>query len=360
MTVSMMRGNVDSRSLSYREDIVSAAMNCIAAGESCSLVGISGIGKSALLRHVSRTEVKGHFLGESSSRFLFVVVDCNLIAEVSEWGAFEFFLNQIARALDSIEDPALGDLVQQLNGLYSEVEAKQDRFLAQRHLSRSVGLILKNQFDKIVFFLDEFDGVLRQIDSQFLNNLRGLRDEYRPQVVYVTLTRHLFPLIRQDVKKKAESFFEIFRNTFALAPYNREQAHHVLLELMADSKFKLEESGIRYVVFATGGHSGLIKGAFEYLRKRPLVESKDMLIEMAEDSVIRDESRKIWGSLTSHEQRVLSRVARGELLQDSDNDIVSHLKMKGVLTERSGSGLTLFSPLFAFFIKQQLPQHASS
>lgn len=340
--------------LTYRARIVSAVMKCIGAGESCSLVGVSGIGKSALLRFIKRSDVKEQYLGRTYHRYLFINIDCNLLAELSEWGMYEFLLNQITQTIErQLNEITEIDLVQKLRALYWEIEGNKSKLLAQRHLSRSVGFLLKSSFDKVVFFFDEFDGVLKQIDFQLFNNLRGLRDEYRPQISYITLTRQFFPMVREDFENQAEGFYETFsRNVFGLTPYDSDDARQVVSELMTSLKIALHEQEIIYLISTTGGHAGLLKAAFVFLSRGPVANSRDALGKMLQDANIMDECRKIWLSLMPPEQKVLLQIAKLQRVAESESAIAEHLRMKGITVEKDKSGPRIFSPLLAYFLNQ--------
>lgn len=346
-----MNSNVQP-DLTISRNLVTALMDRIKSGESCALLGVSGVGKSALLRRLQQPALKRHYLGDAFDRYLFIVVDCNMLTELSAWGAFELMLRRLADSMaDSGTNPDRAALGERLSDLYRESQTARDRALAQRNLSRALRHILDASFIKITFFLDEFDSLLGELDAQFLNNLRGVRDEFRPNIVYVTLTRRVFPILRSDIKETAEGFNEMFRSTFALRPYTREEARLVLGEMMANAQFELPEDEIGGLIRATGGHAALLKAGFEYLRKNRAPDAVN-LNAMSANPIIADESRKIWESLDQHERRVLAQVARHESIAPGDRAVAEHLKVKGLVVDKGGTD-ALFSPLVAEYVKRQ-------
>ena len=46
-------------------------------GESTAIVGEPHIGKSSLLRYVTDTEVRTHWLGEAVAKYVFTEIDCS-------------------------------------------------------------------------------------------------------------------------------------------------------------------------------------------------------------------------------------------------------------------------------------------
>lgn len=347
-----MNSNAQS-DLTISRNLVTALMDRIKGGESCALLGVSGVGKSALLRRLQQHSLKRHYLGDAFDRFLFIIVDCNMLTEVSAWGAFELMLRRLADGIPSAQsNPENTGLRESLGALYQESQAAHDRALAQRNLSRALRQVFDAGFLKVIFFLDEFDSLLTALDAQFLNNLRGVRDEFRPNIVYVTLTRRVFPILRSDIKETAEGFNEMFRSTFALRPYTREEARLVLGEMMAMAQFELHEDEIGGLIRATGGHAALLKAGFEYLRKNRAADAVN-LNAMSANPIIADEARKILESLDQHERRVLAQVSRHESIAPGDGAVAEHLKVKGLVVDKGGT-YALFAPLVAEYVKRQI------
>lgn len=359
--------------LEFRRDLVSAVMECIRGGESCALVGVSGVGKSALLRRIRQPHVKAHYLDEkakeasdtSADNCLFVITDCNLLVEPVEWGLFELMGESTARALADLTagseareketaktGKGLPELGASIEKIVQETRAARETALAQRNLSQIIRLVSGAGFTRIVFFLDEFDAIAPRAEPRVLNNLRGLRDEYRPRVIYVTLTRSILPLLRRDIKKVAEGFNEMFRNTYAVTPYTRSDARVFISELTELFSTSLPEQEVAGLIRATGGHAGLIKAGFEYLRKRRAGSRAHLWDEMLSDPIVRDESKKIWQCLDVREQDVLRKIARRETLGTPERDIVQNLSAKGLVTGKAEHPV-LFCHLFAEYVSGQ-------
>lgn len=340
--------------LQFRRVLIGALMACVRRGESCALVGVSGVGKSALLRRLQQSGLKKYYLGENSERVLFVFMDCNLLAEQTEWGVIELLVESISKALRT---PSKEEYKSELNGALEEIaketRSTHERAAAQRNLSRIIELVKTAGYTRIVFFLDEFDDILSRIDAPFLNNLRGLRDENRPSIVFITLTRRVLPLIRLDIKRVAEGFNEMFRSTFPLTPYDRTDARTYISELITLAEFPLSETQVAGLIRATGGHAGLIKAGFEHLRKRSTSNSSGTWDEMVLDPIVNEESKKIWQSVQAREQKMLRTVARREEVESKEQPILDNLVLKGLVLCQPHQRI-LFSHLFAEFVKRQI------
>jgi hypothetical protein len=340
--------------LSYRKNLVSAIMECIRAGESCSLIGVASVGKSNLFRFLIRPDVRQHYLGESWERFLFVFVDYNMLAEASEWGVFELFLHRILESVEDLEGSEVpSELIGHLEDLYQRVVTSGNRLLAQRYLSRCLGTLVKKGDFRFVFFLDEFDPLFEQLDGRFFLNLRGLRDEYKYRVSHISATRRLLPQIREDMRAELESFYEFLScNVFPLTPYDRDDARAMVGRLMVRRQVVLNEEVVECLLTASGGHSGLLRASFELACDKRSSGVLAVPKQMLENYSIELECRKIWDSLTKEEREVLSFFATGQQAT-CDQAIVEYLKLKGVLVEDE-AGERLFSPILAQFVLQEL------
>src|SRR5262245_2964520 len=69
---------VQPRPVTYRAEIIAPTLSSIAAGECCSIVGMSGVGKSNMVQHMLRLDVLHHHLGEQADTLRFVILDTNL------------------------------------------------------------------------------------------------------------------------------------------------------------------------------------------------------------------------------------------------------------------------------------------
>jgi adenylate kinase family enzyme len=137
----------------YRADEVRAIVRAVQAGESVSIVGLSGAGKSNLAGFLAnRPPVDDPGL---------VLVDANRLS------------SRTADALWTLMRRALG-----------EREPQPDAFDA---LDRAVEAWMAQRGKRLCFIIDRFDEVAA--DPQVLNNLRALRDAYKYDLTYVVTTR---------------------------------------------------------------------------------------------------------------------------------------------------------------------------
>jgi hypothetical protein len=161
----------------FRQEIVTRIMHTIAAGESCSIVGVASTGKSNLFRFLRRPEVRQRYLEESWGNYLFLYIDTHSLTELSEWGLYELLLR---RTVETTADLKIeGQWSELFNDLYQQAVQPEKRPLARGYLERSVKNLCQRLGFKVVFLFDEFDEIFRRVDTRFFLGLRALRDEHK-------------------------------------------------------------------------------------------------------------------------------------------------------------------------------------
>lgn len=145
----------DAYPADYRAAEVRAIVTAAQAGESVSVAGLSGSGKSNLLGYVAnRSALPG-------TRF--VLVDCNRLTEHTSDAFFRF----VRRALGGADASA-----DELGAL--------DVLIERREFEWSAGICL---------LLDRFDAVAEQSPAALFNNMRALRDAHKYKLTYAAATR---------------------------------------------------------------------------------------------------------------------------------------------------------------------------
>jgi len=74
-------------------------LSAVRAAECASIMGLSNMGKSALLRELCAPAVHSAYLGDRSADWLFVYIDCNLMPERSEQALHEVILRNAIESL---------------------------------------------------------------------------------------------------------------------------------------------------------------------------------------------------------------------------------------------------------------------
>ena len=140
------------------------AMQCV------EVVGMSNIGKSALLRLLAQPDVWLKELGEAAQEFLPVYIDCNRILDLTEQGFSELVLRCLQEA-----NPGFSMLPELVNA-YDTLVAPQSDFQIPLSFSRGLTAALESTTKRLVLLFDEFDDPFIQIDARIFLNLRAVQD----------------------------------------------------------------------------------------------------------------------------------------------------------------------------------------
>jgi DNA-binding winged helix-turn-helix (wHTH) protein len=335
----------------YRQEIVTRIMHTIAAGESCSIVGVASTAKSNLFRFLIRPDVRQKYLGESWGKYLFLYIDTHSLTELSEWGLYELLLRRIVEAIEDLKVESQWSKL--FNDLYQQAVWPEKRPLAQGYLEQSIRNLCQRLGFRLVFLFDEFDEIFRQVDTRFFLSLRALRDEHKYRLSYVVATRDELSRIRQNVGE-CESFYELFSlNTYGLGPYNRADAINMVQRLAARRRVKVTNDDMNLLLEVSGRHPGLLRAAFWALSDGKIDKSGDIYRQLLNNPDIQAECTKIWDSLGEDERMALADVATGRKLQQLEQGIVRLLRLKSLVMESRAGQATIFCRLFQDFVNQQ-------
>jgi hypothetical protein len=345
-----IQGHLIDHPLTYRQEIVTRVMHTIAAGESCSIVGVASTAKSNLFRFLIRPDVRQRYLGESWGKYLFLYVDANSLTELSEWGLYELLLRRIVEATEDLKVESQWSKL--FNDLYQQAVWPEKRPLARGYLEQGVKNLCQRLGFRLVFLFDEFDKIFRQVDTRFFLSLRALRDEHKYRLSYAVATRDELSRIRENVDE-CESFYELFSlNTYGLGPYNRADAINMVQRLAARRRVAVTDDDINLSLKVSGRHPGLLRAAFWALCDGKIDKSDDIYRQLLNNPDIQAECTKIWDSIGGDEQMALADVATGRKLQQLDQGIAQLLRLKGLVMESKVGQAAIFCQLFQDFVNQ--------
>ena len=339
--------------LRYRRDVVQQIVDCILAGDSCALVGMSSIGKSNLFRFFLRPDVHDNYFGDQAGSLACVYVDGNALSELSEFGVYELLLRRMRNDIALIaRDPQLSH---QAQSFHQAAIASESRLMAQQGFA-DLSRLLSGQFGlRIAFFFDEFDELLEHLDQRFFLNLRSIRDEFKYKICYVVATRRAPERVREDVAQRCEAFYELLAlNVFGLKPYSRVDALDMITRLSRRYRLVLSTQDEESIATVTAGHPGLIAAVFEHARREGVPRGvANGLDRYLQDMLVLEECRKIWLSIDPDEQHALIDLAHGRTSNGESNYVLDYLEVKGLIGRNDGTGkMAIFSTIFERYVVQ--------
>jgi hypothetical protein len=345
----------------YRAREMKILAGWIQAGESGSIMGLAGSGKSNLLGFLShRPEVMAQYLRDRSLKLALVQVDLNNLPGNDLATFYRVILRSLyeARAqLAAIED-SLPDTVETL---YRKVEEKTDPFLSQSAL-REVLLLFRKERARLVLVLDPFDQFCRTASTQILNNLRGLRDSFKITLSYLVGLRQELAYIRDPVE--LEELYEILDIHLCwLGPMEKDDTRWVISQVEEGAGTSFKEDHIEHLIDLTGGYPALLRAASMWLAKvSPVPDMNAWQEQLLAEPGIQNRLEDLWRGLTGEEEAALyalqkalaieSDRKRGQSLkqiEEKHGNALNCLQAK-YLCLQTDAGWRFFSPLFAKFV----------
>lgn len=243
-----IEGDYANYDINWRSNELATIYRQITRREHVSIVGVGTVGKTHFLKRIIAPDIlnaglRYHGADLRADDFLFVTVDPNALVDIGEagdsqrnvraWSGFELILHDL---LDTCYRAGIDPLVvegmkQDYAGLTSSRQLNRE--MGFRLLQSAVARILdvaQPPVKRIVIVFDEFELLYRKMPASFFINLRALRDRYRYQLLFLTLSRvELYNLPytfadddeRRDATRKlaeAETYFETFKNPVYLGP----------------------------------------------------------------------------------------------------------------------------------------------
>ena len=241
--------------------IAEPLFDLVRAGESGAVVGLPGMGKSRLLQFLSRQDVQRHYLGDAAPATWLVLVDCNRLAEVSEWGLYELMLTALTETVSARIAPALRDW---LNDLRLEVITSGNALLARRQVELATRVLCQDHGFKLCIIFDEFDGPLSSLPLTALANLRALRDADRYSICFLLMLRDHPARLRS--RSDIEGFYELLsRSVLGLKHYTDDDARRVIAQIAARRRQPVTSGQQNELLALSGGHPGLLVALIDVL-----------------------------------------------------------------------------------------------
>jgi hypothetical protein len=349
-----------------RESDVAYVMDCIVEADCCSIVGVSNIGKSTLMRALSLPPVRGKHLTAETGDYLFVYVDFNLTSQMSEQGFYEVILRDILELLENRRTHS--ELQAAIRQAYEKVITSNSPFLIPLAFEDALEAVTERYPGMLVLLFDEFDEVFSEIDARVFVRLRALKDRHWP-LCYVAATGHALPEIRRE--REVGEFCELFApHTHHLSPLDEAASRVLVSQWAAEEDVEFTPEDIDFVLQCAGGHPALLMAT-----SRVLVAAKEEAVwrpasgsyaqvreQLNSDEVVRLECAKLWNDLSPQERETM-------ILLLSSQEVTSGLDMlarKGLVSAagearpplQETEGVQVFSGLFEGFAKrQQLMRH---
>lgn len=329
--------------LLYQRDDTALAFRLIDAGESQAFVDVGASGKSNFVRHLVRDLVKQQYIPDRKPyQVLMILLNPHQIIHLEEnalqhsgriWPGYELMLNRLKYHVNRLDDhrllPQEEDMLNEVKTVV--VKAYQSMFGGTPLMVQSSIRLIEDAVSavlelgprwQIVFILDELEEFLRSLPVEFFQSLRGLRDDHKRRVMYMTTSRHTPSQLLQKVTDQEqymvlEGFIELFHDfTNYLHPLDDVSVQHNLRRYAYRYHITLSSQQEDYLRYATGSHIGLMRRGYIFaynteVHKIPRERFPEHLL-LNSEKVQRD-CTSLYDSLSGQEQTVMKHIARGQL-----------------------------------------------
>ncbi len=258
----------------YREAEVQAILMATEAGECVSVIGLSGAGKSNLMRFLANDiNVPGH---------QFHLIDCNRLLEQTPTA----FLRLVRRTIGDNSSPA-DDALAELDALESAVHQ-----------------FLSPPITRLTLLFDRFDRFSESTpqNQAIFNALRALRDSHKFQLTYVIAARR--PLSLEN--ELAELFHA---NTIWLGPLSESDARWNVNRYAARKNVDWDNKVANALINFSKGYPSFLRAASE-----AYAAGAD-LNNLAEHPAVQARVDEFWKDEPTDEHLALSGLADHPLLQ---------------------------------------------
>ncbi|MBI5650562.1 MAG: winged helix-turn-helix domain-containing protein [Chloroflexi bacterium] len=311
------------------------------AGECCSLVGISNLGKSAFLRH----------LCESSNDHACVYVDCNAMPERNARAFYVAVWRALADAIATRASNAQTRAREVFDALCAATNAT-DLTLA---FDEGIALALKHLPHPLVLLLDDFDEAYKHLEAQTFLNLRAFKDRHGASLAYVAATER--ELARMTTTREQGEFLELCAPRVRFLHFwQADDTRRFCEYFAAREKVTFSADDLKFIHDHADGHPGLtqaicyalgaITGAPQRNAQQDRMIHQAVQKNLATDANAQSECEKIWDDLDADERDALLDLTR------ADDAAAHRLRAKFILRE-DGDDTIIFSRVFADFVRRQ-------
>jgi hypothetical protein len=321
----------------YRYQDTDTVFRIIRTGESMALVGVGSSGKSNFVRHVVRDAVKRiNIQDQPPHQIVLVLLNPHYLVHLEDnalqhsgklWPGYELMLNRLRMALRELEDQPLTPNEQQvLTEVYRTVSDAYYNMFSDVPLKAQAGLrrledAVADVMDlgpgwKLAFIFDELEEFVRKLPVEFFQSLRGLRDDNKRRLLYITTSRlaprDMLKTMPREESLVLEGFTELFHDfTVYLGPLDDPSAHYNLNRYENRYGLALDNLRKEYLLHASGRHIGLMRRGYIPTYQTDINSlSRDQFVDrLLNHDKIQKDCETLFNSLSDIEKQTMTELA---------------------------------------------------
>jgi hypothetical protein len=292
----------------YRAREMQILANWIMSGESGSVVGLDGSGRSNLLGFLChRSEVIRAYLPPAARPVVLIPLDLSDLPANNAATLYRVILRAFYQVRESLEP----DLQQLVARLYPETRAERDPFLPQSALQELL-LAFQRRGVQVALVLNRFDRFCDKATPHLINTLRGLRDHFKDTLCYIVGMRQKVAYLN-DPAALGDMYELLDSHVCWVGPMSDEDARWMIAQGTCFSPSAPCAAEITAMLRLSGNFPALLKVIIHWwcagADKLPLSEWKSALFAQRS---IRYRLAQMWAGLTQEEQLVLASIQKLE------------------------------------------------
>ena len=348
----------------YRTKEMQTLARWIAFGESGSVVGLPGCGRSNLFGFLcNRPDIFCSYLPEQAKLTALIPVDLNDLPAVDLGTFYRVILRSFYRVFDQFDQ----ELQEEIACQYRRLENEEDAFVSQSALQDLI-LLLQSRGMQVVLVLNNFDRFYETATPQMLNTLRGLRDRFRNTLCYIVgMFQEVAYLSEPEI---LGDMYELLDNyVLWVGSMNDQDARNLISQATHLASESPTEPDIVAMLALTGRFPALLRMTCHWwLNTKNKPDHSEWAAALLSYRPIQHRLTRIWTQLTQEEQYVLSeiqkiqlsprktadreaRISESFLRKSTDlyQEILTRLVDKGVCCETK-NGWHICSELLAIYV----------
>jgi hypothetical protein len=293
----------------YRAKEMKILADWLAAGESGSVVGLAGGGRSNLLGFLChRPDVLQSYLSPNIRSPVAILIDLNNLPTSDLSTLYRTILHAFYQHRERF-DPAFQPTI---NTLYLENRTAQDPFLPHSAL-HDLLLLLQDQQIRVVLVLNRFDRFCQTATPQMLNTLRGLRDSFKDTLSYLVGMRQEVTYL-PDPTALGDMYELLDSHVCWVGAMNKTDARQMLAQLTNAASSPPSEAEVTAMLTLTGHFPVLLKAIGQWwLTNSPRPAVTDWAEILCAHDSLQYRLERMWSGLTQEEQLVLSELQKLQL-----------------------------------------------
>ncbi|GAB4578143.1 MAG: hypothetical protein Fur0022_08760 [Anaerolineales bacterium] len=314
----------------YRAKEMQTIANWIVTGESGSVLGLVGCGRSHLLGFLShRVDVLRRYLPDYLGQVVLIPVDLYNLPTQDLSSLYRFILHEFYWGREQFSEEIQQVIIQ----LYMENRTYLDPFLPQMALYELLLLIQSKQV-RVVLILNRFNQFCETATPPMMNTLRALRDSFRETLIFIVGMRNDISYLT-DPESLGDLYDLLVGHICWVGALADQDAMFMLQRHLRTSNHQPTPEQVGEMMKLSGNFPSLLRAIlywwtinFDHL---PAInEWSDLLFQ---ENSIRHRLERIWESLTQAEQLVLNEIYTSQLFSSQEKQLELQ-KMPGHVAAR--------------------------